>query len=149
MSDLKDIEETVLTRCMRRTSDARIVTRATATSAEGTPIGWFTISAGKNRVTLRRMELPQVAKALLDAANAEVPPIGGTTSQPATPRGARSFPAKYPGTCVACGGRVEVGDPIFLVDRKPQHVGCANAKPSEAQPTSATDAELADEEGLF
>lgn len=43
------------------------------------------------------------------------------------------FLARYPGQCVACGGRIREGDPIAMTDEGARHGDCDAAEPAPAR----------------
>lgn len=48
-----------------------------------------------------------------------------------------SFPARFPGQCVSCEGRIHEGDPIVMTDSGARHDECdalATADPETSQP---------------
>lgn len=42
-----------------------------------------------------------------------------------------SFPARFPGYCVACDERIHEGDPIRMTDDGAMHQDCTTAAPVE------------------
>ena len=128
-SGLNDINEVEVARSDRRGGDARVLSRSTATTAEGNSIEWWTIKSGRNQVTLRRSELEHLFRAGLErAASLPAPPKPVGSQQSFGVLTAKRIRSKFSGTCNACGKTYGVGDEILWAKgERPRHVACGGA----------------------